>query len=296
MMRDCGILYGNFSASSSRSSRVREGPISTVDIDLIFTRLSNKPNSNGRLDFRQFLKALHEIATKAFIDAQSEDCLMHLLDEYILKLDQGSDNIRGVSSKYVKGLMDMLKDDEVIEALSLVHRSIIYYYRYYANSRGNMSFDNFIRFCRDFGIFPDLIPKAKLLRFFYTLSSIHAQTEQPEISVCSAFNDEATLNKSPDEVIDEHLFVEALALIAAEVLYKEPEPNAVERICYLMERLGQSDGPQKVMIACGHNRAAAKESQDMTAFLRQRYPEVFQEYNPARVNFGDLMTQIAEDM
>lgn len=192
--------------------------------------------------------------------------------------------------------MDMLKDEEVIEALGLVHRSIIYYYRYYSNTRGNMNFENFIKFCKDFAIFPDLLSKAKLLRFFYTLSSIHAQTEQPEISICSAFNEDSAYNRVADEMIDEHLFVEALALIAAEVLYKEPEPNSVERICYLMERLGQSDGPQKVMIACGHNRSAAKESQDLTVFLRQRYPEVFQEYNPARLNFGDLMTQLAEDM
>ena len=50
------------------------------------------------------------------------------------------------------------------------------------------------------------------------------------------------------------------------------------------------------MIACGHNRAAAKESQDLTDFVRKRYPEVFQEYNTAKLNFGDLMSQLEEDM
>ena len=62
--------------------------------------------------------------------------------------------------------MDMLKDPEVVDVLNHVHKSIIYYYNFYADTYGFLNFDNFIRFCRDFSIFPDIVSKPKLLRFF----------------------------------------------------------------------------------------------------------------------------------
>lgn len=72
--------------------------------------------------------------------------------------------------------MDILKNSEVIEALSLVHKSVIYFYRYYANGMGFLDYEQFLRFCKDFAVFPDLIPQSKLKRFFCTLAAIHAQT------------------------------------------------------------------------------------------------------------------------
>ena len=43
-----------------------------------------------------------------------------------------------------------------------------------------MNLDNFIRFARDFSIFPDIVSKPKLSRFFYALAGIYAQTEVPK--------------------------------------------------------------------------------------------------------------------
>ena len=48
------------------------------------------------------------------------------------------------------------------------------------------------------------------------------------------------------EVIDEHLFVEALALTAFEVRYREPQPSNAEKIILLIERMNTSDGPAKI--------------------------------------------------
>ena len=44
------------------------------------------------------------------------------------------------------------------------------YYSFYSNKLGLMNFNGYIKFCKDFQIFPDLITKAKLLRIFYSLS------------------------------------------------------------------------------------------------------------------------------
>ena len=64
-----------------------------------------------------------------------------------------------------------------------------------------MKFDGFCKFCSDFSIFPDILSKPKI---FNTLASFYAFDYQKE------------------NIIDEHLFIEAIALTAFEVVYKNP--------------------------------------------------------------------------
>lgn len=45
------------------------------------------------------------------------------------------------------------------------------------------------------------------------------------------------------EMVDEHLFVEALALTAFEIVYQNPQPGNAEKIILMMERLNHSEGP-----------------------------------------------------
>lgn len=66
--------------------------------------------------------------------------------------------------------MEILKDEYMIEILSCVHKTILPYYQFYANQKGYMNFDGFSKFCLDFGIFPDILNKSKIMRFFSTLS------------------------------------------------------------------------------------------------------------------------------
>jgi hypothetical protein len=73
-----------------------------------------------------------------------------------------------------------------------------------------LTFEQFTKFCLDFGIFPDILSKSKIMRFFSTLSGFYQQNAQ-EMGV-----------SQDKEVIDEHLFIEALALTAFEVRYRDP--------------------------------------------------------------------------
>ena len=73
-----------------------------------------------------------------------------------------------------------------------------------------LNFEGFSKFCLDFGIFPDILTKSKIKRFFSTLSGFYQQ---------NAVELGAIAEK---DVIDEHLFVEALALTAFEIKYREP--------------------------------------------------------------------------
>lgn len=94
-----------------------------------------------------------------------------------------------------------------MDLLSVVHKTMLPYYRYYANQAGQMDLAGFMRFSSDFGIFPDILSKPKVSRFFKTLSTFYQDGRQTQA------------------LIDEHLFIEALALAAFEVTYKDPQPN-----------------------------------------------------------------------
>lgn len=105
------------------------------------------------------------------------------------------------------------------------------------------------RFCYDFGIFPDILSKSKIMKFFYSLSSFYNSTNQftsdpsrSQMSKSSTITEET----KEKEVIDEHLFVETLALTALEVSYREPKPTDLEKIILLVERMNHSEGPAKV--------------------------------------------------
>lgn len=55
------------------------------------------------------------------------------------------------------------------------------YYKYYADSKGMMNIEKFMQFCKDFGIFPSLVPKGKLCTFFNALAGVRSQAEENEL-------------------------------------------------------------------------------------------------------------------
>jgi hypothetical protein len=70
--------------------------------------------------------------------------------------------------------MEVLKDEYMVEILGCVHKTLIPYYQYYANQKTSLlNFEGFSKFCLDFGIFPDILTKAKIKRFFTTLSGFY---------------------------------------------------------------------------------------------------------------------------
>ena len=283
MLKDCRVLDG-----------VESAAISKVEVDLIFSKLtgshanpskgsrsgfapkshlSMQPNNvTGRMDFGQFLKALELLSEKLYPGLSANEAFMNLVENCILQLDNEGNSQRGLNSSYVNTLMEMLKDENMIEALGIVHKMFTPYYLYYADTHGFMNFTSFIKFCKDFQIFPDLVSKAKLLRFFFALSGIYAQTEGPEHS------ESISLDRAPEQtesdVIDQHLFVEALALIAAEVSYIRATPTAVHRICFLIEKLNQSTGPI-IVLNNKSNSQPAIQRVDIISPLRERYPYIF---------------------
>jgi hypothetical protein len=69
--------------------------------------------------------------------------------------------------------MEILKDEQMVEVLSSVHKTLLPYFAFYANNKGLMNFEGFSKFCLDFSIFPDILSKSKMMRFFHTLSNFY---------------------------------------------------------------------------------------------------------------------------
>jgi hypothetical protein len=127
--------------------------------------------------------------------------------------------------------MEILKDQNMVQILGQVHKAVTPYFLFYAEKKTEkMNFAQFSRFCTDFEVFPKILSKSKIVRLFQTLSGFFESTQENQ--------------RSPTEkIIDEHLFVEALALTAFEIPFKAPQPSEYEKIALLMERLAQSQGP-----------------------------------------------------
>ena len=113
----------------------------------------------------------------------------------------------------------MLKDKRIVSLPSVVHRSILPFYNFYVGRAHLMNYQAFERFCCDFDIFPDVLSKTKTLNFFTTLASFHVESTADNL------------------VVDEHLFVESLALAAFEIHYKDPQPSPFEKIVLLVEKM-----------------------------------------------------------
>ena len=190
--------------------------------------------------------------------------------------------------------------------LSVVHKTMLPFFAYYADSNLQMGFEGFSRFCIDFGIFPDILSKPQIFRFFKTLSGFFQSTKRganaDEYTTSqtdklsqpmSGLGTSATSSSTANLFIDEHLFIEALALAAFQVVYKEPMPNNVEKIVLLLERMNYSEGPTKVQMAYGSTRLGqrGRATSDLTALLRASHPQYFVVPDPYDLesNFDDLL-------
>ena len=83
------------------------------------------------------------------------------------------------ASSQIQKLLEILQDESIVDVLSIVHKTMLPFYGFYSNSRMQMNFEGFQKFCVDFGIFPDILSKPKIFRFFKTLANFYQEAKLP---------------------------------------------------------------------------------------------------------------------
>lgn len=239
--------FGMFDTMSEKSTASLKS-VTPMDTKRIVTH-------NRRMDFNQFLTSIIHIAFKITSDVSVVESVKIAINS-LLQLN--SNEPKEVTDPNVIRLMNILKNDDVVQFLSVVYQALLPYYLCYANSKRLISFNSLVKFCSDFDIFPDIVNKAKLMRFFETLKKIFQSTSEGKF----------------EDLIDEHLFTEAIALCSFEVQYKEPEPSEVEKIIFLLERMSQSKGIQIAQKSSGNTRMNTAKY-DLISVVRAKFPEYF---------------------
>ena len=133
----------------------------------------NQSHSKAFMDFEHFIKFMEQIAEKVFPSLPISQAFVYLLADFILPLLQELSETRCVQNKQILDLIGKLESEDLIEFLTVLHKAIIRYFLQYADQRGMVDFETYLKFCTEFCIFPDLVSKPMLYRIFHTLSDIN---------------------------------------------------------------------------------------------------------------------------
>ncbi|KAL4506458.1 hypothetical protein ABPG72_000029 [Tetrahymena utriculariae] len=233
---------------------------------------SNKTDNNGskgKLEYEHFLKIIQEISFQLYPDQDIYDSINKVIQDNILKaqVDEDKSNNRKVSENYLALHNAIIEDRQITDLMVGIHPNLSSYFKRYAFPKETkMNLDQFLQFCKDFDVYPNLIPKSQLHYIFTALSFINkqqnGQNESKQHSICQKGEDDNT------DYISPQLFTEAMVHCAIEIYTIEKE--YVNRILLLLERMNSSNGPKIMLKSLG--LTSAKTTQwDLLAHVRKRY-------------------------
>lgn len=202
--------------------------------------LGNK-SVEGKLEFETFLKSIEMIAQKLKPNLAVGQAVEEVVLKHLLPLLAASDCESRVSGLHQAArLKEVLANEANARIMGIALENIKVYYDNYADSRGHLNFPAFFRFCADFEVFPKRCSKAKLSVYFYTLASLNKLSMEeggdPEPNYSAQ-------EQTEREVLDSHLFIEALALLAMDACsFGDPVQNFQSAFILFLNALDRSQG------------------------------------------------------
>ena len=250
------------------------------DIDIFFIKMcllmknnkkniSKKKNKNinnntvnvsyGEIDYLTFIISIEILSRYLFSNLTIKQAIDKLITEYILKSNEliKNNKINDLEQK-IENLKQLQNDEEIISFLQVIHKACYPLFSFYTKDNdGLMSLHSFMKFTKDFEIFPYLIGKAKLNSLFNAIAQYSSFTKKNEY------------------FIEHSLFVDLIALMALEMVYPEPEPSPVEKMLIFIEKISQSGGLGKMVMRTGNNRIA--NCANFIDVFKEIYPGYFGE-------------------
>jgi hypothetical protein len=149
-------------------------------------RISSATACKQAMDLSKFIRALVMVGSEVYavpVLGYETPILTAMISNTLAPLDkQIQASERGINtnaSSQISKLLEILQDESIVDLLSVVHKTMLPFYSFYANSRLQMNSEGFQKFCVDFGIFPDILSKPKIFRFFKTLANFYQETKLP---------------------------------------------------------------------------------------------------------------------
>lgn len=204
----------------------------------------NDSLTDTKMEFETFLKALELIAQKLYPEYDPCTSVSFLIEKHLLEISVPEmKEERSIGVHHIKILVDLLKNPDIVFVLTRVHNNMKTIYNFYADCKGKMNIHQYMKFSKDFKIFPDILAKSKLFRLFYSFSSLFMAANNGENSGSSSNHNASTSShglpvemqkraqeQTETELIDEHLFIESLALISFELPNDDRDFSDLEKV------------------------------------------------------------------
>ena len=270
-LKEADILFNTLTHNGSCSNKTK----------LMQRGKSREPVHTSRnITFDGFLKALEIICDRIFPELNLKRAFETLYFQHIFKHLNGSENPEkqkntdlqkqvkipivtekmNLATKNLKTLCEILKNEELIIFLQSVHKAVFSIYQCYCQENSLINYSGFFSFFRDYEIFPEIISKIKLESVFESLSYVFLQ--DPE---------NRNREKQGNDLINQHLFVEAFILIAQDCKFNlRIEPSIFQKITYLLDIMNESQGFSKTL-----QRFPTFQKTDIVGKLRKTNPDYF---------------------
>ena len=228
--------------------------------------INNKNNNNttvnvsyGEIDYPTFIISIEILSQFLFSTLPIKQAIVKLIDEYILNNNNliKNNKINEIERK-IEYLKELQNNEEVISFLQMIHKAFYPLFSFYTkDNEGLMSLQNFMKFTKDFEIFPYLIGKAKLNSLYNSIAQY------------------SSFIKKNESLIEHSLFVDLIALMALEMIYPEPEPSPIEKMLIFIDKISQSGGVGKITMRTGNNKIG--NCSNFIDIFKTMYPEYFNE-------------------
>jgi hypothetical protein len=225
--------------------------------------LKGKAAQKG-LEFPMFLQCLEAVALLAEQGVPKQDRFRALLTTRVLPLASGRQRpASGVAHKmgeqeaFAARLMAVLRDKTLVAILGTLHKAVLPIYQLYCDDGRLLTAKKYVQFMKDFGVFPQVVSQARLLAIFHGLSALYRSKAEAE-------------PREPS--VDQHLFVEGLALAALEVDYDKFKLTHCQKLILLLERMNDSEATQKLSRGLGRT---ISQKFDFVGQVRVKFADQF---------------------
>ena len=212
--------------------------------------------SCGEIDYPTFIISIEILSRYLYPNLPVKKAIDKLITEYILNNKEINNNKISEIEQKIENLKELQNNAEMISFLQLVHKAFYPLFLFYTKENdGLMSLNDFMKFTKDFEIFPYLIGKAKLNSMFNNISQYSSFT------------------KNNTTYIEHSLFVDLIALMALDMIYPEPQPTPIEKLLIFIDKISQSAGQSKIVMRTGNYRS--NNFSNFIDIFKEQYPEYF---------------------